>query len=128
MKFLSQEWFDKVNEIRTAAGDIPVPEQIANTVINVTINDAEEGTLNEVHFRGGEFAAGHHGEPAVSLTLPSESARKVFLEMDAEAGMQAFFAGQIQVDGDVAKLMELQNYQPGADEKALLDKIVAITE
>ena len=48
--------------------------------------------------------------------------------MDSQAGMQAFFAGEIQVDGDVTKLMALQTYQPDAKQKALMEQIVAITD
>ena len=45
-----------------------------------------------------------------------------------QAGMQAFFAGEIKVEGDVTKLMALQSYQPDAKQKALMDQIIAITD
>ena len=128
MKFLSQEWFDKVKELRSEAGSLPMPEPFSNIVVNVTVNDGPEDTLKNLHLQGGEFAVGHDSSAVVTMTLPSDIVRKIFLEMDSEAGMQAFFAGQIQVEGDVSKLMELQTYQPGDEEKELIKKIVALTD
>lgn len=126
MKFLSAEWFTKVSELRKAAGPMDLPPQIAESVINVTLTDMDDG--KQIHIAAGEFVEGHNEKAVVTLGLTAVLLRKLFLELDSQAGMQAFFAGEIQVEGDVSKLMELQTYQPGADEKALLDQIVAITE
>lgn len=126
MKFLSSEWFDKVTELRAAAGDLKLPPQIAETVINVTLTDVDGG--KKIHIAGGDFKENHADSAAVSLSLKSELLRKLFLELDAQAGMQAFFAGEIKVEGDVTKLMELQTYQPSDNQKALLGKIVEMTD
>lgn len=126
MQFLSPEWFTKVSELRAAAGPMDLPDQIANSVINVTLTDKEDG--NKIHIAAGEFVAEHHADAGVTLGLSTELLRKLFLEMDSQAGMQAFFAGEIKVEGDVSKLMELQTYQPDDKQKALLDEIIAITD
>ena len=126
MQFLSPEWFTKVSELRAAAGPLEVPEAIANTVINVTLTDKDSDNL--LHIAGGEFVAQHNDSAGVSLGLSTDLLRKLFLEMDMQAGMQAFFAGEIKVEGDVSKLMELQTYQPDDKQRALLDQIIAITD
>ena len=126
MQFLSPEWFTKVSELRSAAGPIELPDQIAKSVINVTLTDKDDG--NKIHIAAGEFIAEHAAEAGVTLGLTTDLLRKLFLEMDTQAGMQAFFAGEIKVEGDVSKLMELQSYQPDAKQKALLDEIIAITD
>ena len=126
MQFLSPEWFSKVSELRAAAGPLELPPQIAESVINVTLTDRDAG--NELHIAAGEFVDGHVGDASVTLGLTSALARKLFLEMDMQAGMQAFFAGEIKVEGDVTKLMALQSYQPDAKQKALMDQIIAITD
>lgn len=126
MQFLSPEWFSKVSELRAAAGPLELPPQIAESVINVTLTDRQEGT--DLHITGGEFIDGHVDSASVTLGLTSALARKLFLEMDMQAGMQAFFAGEIKVEGDVTKLMALQSYQPDAKQKALMDQIIAITD
>ncbi len=126
MQFLSTEWFNKVSELRAAAGPLELPPQIAESVINVTLTDRDSG--NMIHIAGGEFVSNHHDNAGVSLGLTSALARKLFLEMDMQAGMQAFFAGEIKVEGDVTKLMALQSYQPDAKQKALMEQIISITD
>ena len=125
MEFLSSEWFAKVAELKAAAGPIELPKEIAETVINLTITDMGDG--KQVHVAGGDFLDGHNDAAEVTLGLTSELMRKVFIEMDTQAGMQAFFAGEIKVDGDVSKIMALQTYQPDEKQKALLDQIIAMT-
>lgn len=126
MQFLSQEWFNKVAELRAAAGDIDLPPEIAESVINVTLTDRDEG--NKVHIVGGDFKSAHAEDASVTLGISSELAKKLFLEMDMQAGMQAFFAGEIKVEGDVTKLMALQNYTPDSKQKELMSQIIAITD
>lgn len=126
MQFLSTEWFSKVAELREAAGPIELPSEIADSVINVTLTDLEDG--KKIHIAAGEFVTEHNDKAEVTIGLTSGLLRKLFLELDTQAGMQAFFAGEIKVDGDVAKLMALQSYQPDEKQKALLDQIVAMTE
>lgn len=123
MQFLSPEWFSKVSELRAAA-DLELPAQIQDSIINVTLTDTDK----KIHIHAGEFVEEHNDKGEVTIGLTTELLRKVFLEMDTQAGMQAFFAGEIKVDGDVSKLMELQNYQPDDKQKALLDQIIEVTE
>ena len=125
MQFLSPEWFSKVAELRAAAQPLELPPQLADSVINVTLTDMDDG--KKIHIAAGEFVDGHNAA-AVTLGLTAALARKLFLEMDMQAGMQAFFAGEIKLEGDATKLMELQSYQPGEKQKALMDQIIAITE
>lgn len=124
MQFLSPEWFTKVAELRAAAQPLEVPPQLADSIINVTLTDSDK----QIHLAAGEFVDGHHDNASVTLGLTSELARKLFLEMDMQAGMQAFFAGEIKLEGDATKLMELQSYQPDDKQKALMDEIIAITD
>jgi len=126
MQFLSPEWFTKISELRSAAGPMDLPEQIKDSVINVTITDMGDG--KNIHIAAGEFIEEHNDAAEVTIGITADLLRKVFLELDTQAGMQAFFAGEIKVDGDVSKLMELQSYQPDEKQKALLDQIIAITE
>lgn len=126
MQFLSPEWFTKVAELRAAAQPLELPAQLADSVINVTLTDMDDG--KQIHIAAGEFVDGHNESASVTLGLTSELARKLFLEMDMQAGMQAFFAGEIKLEGDATKLMELQSYTPDDKQKALMDQIIAITE
>ena len=127
MKFLSEEWFTKVDEMRTAAGDLEVPEALSGVIINVNV-DRDGSDAVAVHLKDGNFERGHNDGAEVTLGVNETLARKIFLEGDQAAGMQAFMAGEIKIEGDMTKLMALQTAVPSDKQKALLKQIVEITE
>ena len=63
------------------------------------------------------------------MTTDYETAKALFVEQDAAAGMQAFMTGKITVQGDMMKLMAMQTAMP-TDEasRQIADEIKAITE
>ncbi len=126
-KFLSDEWFAKVKELTEDAGDIEVPVGLKDLVLNLTVS-FPDGSEKKVNMHGGQFDKGHKADAPVTVILPAEAARKVFLEADQQAGMQAFMSGQMRVEGDVTKLMVLQTVVPTDDLKDLMADIIDITE
>jgi putative sterol carrier protein len=124
MKFLSDEWFAKVDELRAEAGDLEIPPALAAMLINVTVTGDQ---TRDMHMKGGEFVKGHDPGAPTSITLPAELARKIFIEGDVAAGMQGFMAGEIKVEGDMSKLMEMQTVQPSAKQRELLGKVKGLT-
>jgi putative sterol carrier protein len=48
----------------------------------------------------------------LTVTTDYDTARKLFVEQDQAAGMQAFMAGKIKVQGDMMKMMALQTSMP----------------
>ena len=51
----------------------------------------------------------------MTVTLEYGTARAIFVDGTAQAGMQAFMQGKIRVDGDLAKLIAaLQQVNPAA--------------
>ncbi|MBI4884781.1 MAG: SCP2 sterol-binding domain-containing protein [Actinobacteria bacterium] len=50
--------------------------------------------------------------PDLTVTTDYETARSVFVEQDQAAGMQAFMAGKIKVQGDMMKMMAMQTAMP----------------
>ena len=126
-KFLSDEWFAKVKELTEDAGEIDVPAALKGLTINLNVTTPDGGTKS-VHLTGGQFAQGSASGAPVTVTLPADVAKKIFVDLDPQAGMQAFMGGQMRVDGDVTKLMVLQSVQPSADLRDLLDDIKDITE
>ena len=124
MEFLSDEWFTKVDELRNAAGELNIPDALQTIVINVKVDDGKQ----ELHMKGGEFHPGQAADASATLSLSKDLAKKIFIENDSQAGMQAFMSGELKVDGDVTKIMELQTVQPSDEQKALLKQIKEITE
>jgi hypothetical protein len=123
--FLSDAWFTEVDALVAAAGDLQIPEAMKAVEINLTVTSpAGDIPLN---LEQGLFKRGHKAGASTTLTLDFDLARKIFVEGDAAAGMQAFMAGQIKVDGDLSKVMAMQMSPPSEPQKALTKKIAAIT-
>ncbi len=125
LQFLSEEWFTEVQRLTAEVGDIQAPAAIADLKLNLTVNNGS-GPV-KMCFVGGIFQKGHHSDAQVGMTMPADLAKKIFLENDASAGMQGFMSGQIQIDGDMTRLMTLQSAQPSAKQAQLLQKIQSVT-
>jgi len=126
-KFLSDEWFAKVKELTDEAGAVEVPGPLKELTINLNVA-LPDGSTTSVHIAGGQFAQGKASDAPVGISLPAEVARKIFVDMDQQAAMQAFMAGQMRVEGDVTKLMVLATVTPSATLRDLLDDIKGVTE
>ena len=60
-------------------------------------------------------------------TLAEDLARKIFVDGDAAAGVQAFLTGEIQVEGDFKPLVAMQTVDPSEPQQALTKRIAEIT-
>jgi len=56
------------------------------------------------------------------------TAKALLVEGDPQAGMQAFMAGKIKVDGDMSKLMALQATPPDPTSQEIASRIRSITQ
>ncbi|HVK98417.1 MAG TPA: SCP2 sterol-binding domain-containing protein [Dongiaceae bacterium] len=126
LKFLSDEWFSKVEELKAAAGAVDVPPAMADLVINITVSGTEWGN-RDMSLKAGSIERGHHAGAPTKMTLPADLARRLFIENDQSAGMQGFMSGQIKIEGDMSKLMAMQTVQPSAAQKALQKQILEAT-
>lgn len=125
--FLSNEWFTKVEELVAAAGDLKVPPAMKAVEVNVTVTGAATGPEVRLAMKEGLFTRGHRSDFATTLTLSADLARKIFIDGDTAAGVQAFLDGSIQVAGDLAKLVAMQTVEPSEPQKRLTQQIAAIT-
>ncbi len=123
--FLSDPWFDKVEELVAQAGDLEIPAAMKDLEVNVTVK-AASGDV-PVFLKDGIFKRGHQPGVTTSLTLPDAVARKIFVEGDVSAGIQAFLTGEIQVEGDLAKVVAMQTVEPSAKQQELTRRVAAIT-
>jgi putative sterol carrier protein len=126
MKFLSDEWFSKVDELDAAAGDLDVPAQLVGLIININV-EAADGA-HQMHIDGGKFQRGHSDKGEVTIGLSEDLARKLFIDQDMSAGMQAFMAGEIKIEGDMTKLMAFQTTPMSDKQKALIRQVKEITD
>ena len=123
--FLSDEWFTRVDALIAAAGDLQIPPAMKAAEINVTVT-SPTGNV-ELFLKDGLFSRGHRPGAVTALTVSVALARKIFIDGDAPAGVQAFLSGEIQVEGDVGKLVAMQTVEPSAAQEALRKQIAAIT-
>jgi hypothetical protein len=127
--FLSDEWFAAVEKLVDEHGaDAPSPHPV---VVNVVVTDTPFGEERHMHMGAkdgkGEMGIGLTDDADVTLTTDYGTAKDVFVSGNPQAGMQAFMAGKVKVQGDMTKLMMSQGGGAGGNQ-ALSDAIQAITE
>jgi hypothetical protein len=131
--FLSPEWMDEAKKIREehrGQGGAAGPSIKMNQVI--TDVPFGEGSI-DAHMDSSsgemEMDLGHIDDAEVKITVPYSVAKAIFVENNPQAGMQAFMAGQIKVEGDMTKLMAMQGGgAPDPSAAEIAKKIQEITE
>ena len=129
--FLSDEWMEEARKIREEYRGKTAPA--AHTVkMNQIITEVPfgEGTI-EAHMDTSsgelELDTGHIDGADVTVTLDYATAKAIFVEGNPQAGMQAFMAGKIKVQGDMTKMMALQSGAPDPTAAEIAEKIKEIT-
>lgn len=123
--FLSEAWFAKVGELIASAGDLKIPPEMKAALVNVTVTSPRGDT--HITMKDGLFVRGHDAGAHASITISETLARRILLEADAAAGVQAFLSGEMKVEGDLAKLVAMQTVEPSEPQKRLTRQIAAIT-
>ena len=130
--FLSPEWVDAAKSIREDyRGKIPPTTHVMRLNQVITEVPFGDGTINaHVDTTTGELEMelGHLEGPDLQVTLDYATAKAIFVEGSPQAGMQAFMAGKIKVEGDVTKLMAMQANPPDPTTVELAGRIKEITE
>lgn len=128
--FLSDEWFEVVEKLVEEHGaDAPAHQ---NVLVNLTITGTPFGEERHMHMGArdgrGHWGIGHKDDADVTLTTDYETAKEVFVSGNPQAGMQAFMAGKVKVQGDMTKLMMAQQGGGPGGNAALQQAIQGITE
>ena len=130
--FLSKEWMEEARKIREEykGKAQPIPHTIRMN-LNITDVPHVDGVF-QAHMDSSsgelEMEEGHMDSPELTVTLDEPTAKAIFIEGNPQAGMQAFMAGKIKIEGDMTKLMVMQSapVDPIAQEVGL--KIKDITD
>ena len=114
-EFLSPEWVEEAMRIRDEyAGRVEPPTTpIRANVVVTGAPFADEPVRALIDTSDGELILemGVIDAPDLTLTVEYETARKLFVEQDQAAAMEAFLGGRVVVDGDMTKLFALQAQQ-----------------
>jgi putative sterol carrier protein len=108
----------------------PIPHQVR---MNQVITDVPfgDGTVNlHMDTSSGELVmeADHLDEADLTVTTDYDTAKAIFVEGNPQAGMQAFMAGKVKVQGDMSKLMMMQQSTPDPSAAEITKRIQDITE
>ncbi|MGH9298726.1 MAG: SCP2 sterol-binding domain-containing protein [Acidimicrobiales bacterium] len=110
--FLSPEWTEEAHKVQAEfagrAGSPPIKVRMNLVVTQVPFAD---GTVDaHLDTSAGELLldVGHLEEPDLTVTVDYDTAKAILIEQNPQAGMQAFMAGRIKIEGDMSKLLALQ--------------------
>ena len=131
-QFLSESWIEAARDIRHRySGDVPVIDVVVRINVITTKVPFGDGTISAyIDTSNGslEMELGSIEESDLTVTTDYETARKLFVEQDPTASMQAFMAGRIKVEGDITRLMVMQTSLPQTEKTdAVAAEIKAIT-
>jgi putative sterol carrier protein len=105
--FLSDGWFKEVAALIEQHGNEAPAHQ--NMKMNLVVTETPFDADRQFHMgaEGGKalFGPGLLEGADVTLTTDYATAKDVFASGNPQAGMQAFMAGKVRVQGDMAKLM-----------------------
>jgi len=120
--FLSDGWFTQTEKIQNEVNP-PVPPAIKDLKINMQVTGAPSG---DVSFRmeAGKLVKGHAADAPTKLIIPFATAKAMLIDQNQQAVMQAFMSGQIRVEGDMAKLMQMQMAGPPSPEAQKVSQLI----
>ncbi len=110
--FLSDEWLAEARTIRHEYhAEVPPAAQAIRmnlVVTEVPFGDPTRQAHLDTSAGEMEIELGHMPDAELTVTLDYATAKAILVELNLQAGLQAFMTGRIKVEGDMAKLMMLQ--------------------
>jgi hypothetical protein len=111
--FLSDEWLAEARKVRAEykgrAPEFPVSVRMNQIIQDVPFG---AGTIKaHLDTSAGELEidTGHLDSPDLTVTMAYDTAKALLVDGDTQGAMHAFLGGRIKVDGDITKLIALQN-------------------
>lgn len=101
--FLSEEWIAELQALRAPL------DTIADLRLNLEVTGGPSGD-RQLHMAGLDFGTGLLPDAPTTVVVPYATAKRLLLDEGADplqTAMQVFMAGEVQVQGDINKLMGL---------------------
>lgn len=129
-QFLSDEWMTEAHKIREESSSTAPPHKVKMNlnITDVPFGDGTRAAHMDTTNGEMEMDLGHIENPELTVTVDYETAKAIFVDNNPQAGMQAFMAGKIKVQGDMTKLMAMQQGAPDPAQAEIAAKIKAITD
>jgi hypothetical protein len=127
--FLSEAWIAAARAIHDEFKD-RVDEPTESVRLNVTVFDApfsDGDVLGHIDTTSGSVVPGegHLDDPDVSVRVPYSFARQLLVEQHYDMVMIAFMTGEIEVTGDVTRILSLQDIDATAEQQQLAEEVAA---
>ena len=131
-EFLTDEWIAEAKRLTEEAGPAASPPahviRMNQVITGAPFNDGQDILVHMDTTDGKvELDLGHLENPDLTVTVDFDTAKAIFVEQNPQAGMQAFMAGKIKVQGDMTKLMAMQQTAPDPAAVELAQKIKDMT-
>jgi len=111
-QFLTPEWVEAAKAIREEfEGDAPAPAhsvRMNQIITEVPFGDTDVKAFMDTSEGAMNLDLGELDNPDLTVTVDYETAKAIIVDGNPQAGMQAFMAGKIKVQGDMTKMMALQ--------------------
>ena len=132
--FLSDECIGEAHKIRAeyAGKTPPVPHSVKMNLVVTEVPFGDGHTTLDAHLDTSsgeiELDLGHMDGADLKVTVDYQTAKAILVEGNPQAGMQAFMAGKVRVEGDMAKLMALQGGPPDPTAQEIAGRLRDMTE
>ncbi len=114
--FLSDEWMTAAKAIREKYADqatkVTTSIRMNQVVTDVPFGDGTVKSYLDTSSGDVDMELGELDNPDLTVTTDWETARKIFVDQDQAAGMQAFMTGKVKIQGDMMKMMAMQTAAP----------------
>ncbi len=114
--FLSDEWMTAAKAIREKyadqAGKVTTSIRMNQVVTDVPFGEGTVKSYLDTSSGDVDMELGELDNPDLTVTTDWETARKIFVDQDQAAGMQAFMSGKVKIQGDMMKMMAMQTAAP----------------
>jgi len=130
--FLSETWLVEARAIRSEydGRGSPIGHAVRMNLVITSVPFESEILAAHLDTTSGELRLdlGHIDPVDHTVTLDYDIAKAILIEGNPQAGMQAFMAGKVKVEGDMAKLLALQGGVSDPSTAEVAARIKAITE
>jgi hypothetical protein len=128
-QFLSDEWVAEARRIRAEVGGGAVAQPVRMNLVISEVPFGDGPIQAHLDTTDGSVALdlGHLDGSDLTVTVDYATAKAILVDGNPQAAMQAFMAGKIRVEGDMAKLMALQTVSPDPSAAELAQRLREIT-
>ena len=130
-KFLTEEWVQAAKAIREEhEGEAPAPAhkvRMNQIITEVPFGDGDVKAFMDTSDGEMLLDLGELENPDLTVTVDYETAKAIIVDGNPQAGMQAFMAGKIKVQGDMTKLMAMQAAPPDPKAQEFAQKVKEMT-